>query len=112
MFFINKPNALYYYNKYLANSTFHKKYGFCVTVEVIFFLMYIINIHALDVRHKITVTGTGELLLNILGKCIADIDYDIMMELLMIAGHAISRMYMRIERTKPKKIYWLSSLPK
>ena len=61
------------------------------------------DIHDLEVRYNITVIGKQDFLLNLLGKCIADIDYNIMVEIWLIAGHAISSMYMRTERTKPKK---------
>ena len=45
----------------------------------------------------------GCLLYYLLGKCILDVDIDVMMEFWMIAGEAIHEMNMRSERTRHKE---------
>ena len=61
-----------------------------------------LDIAELEVRYNVVLTGSGVFLLCALGRQISDIDDCIMMEFWMITGNAISNMYVRTERTKPK----------
>ena len=61
-----------------------------------------LDIEILGLRYNVELVNTGELLLNLLGKPIPNVDIGIMMEFWMIAGKAISRMYARSEVSKPK----------
>ena len=61
------------------------------------------DLQALETRYNIPMVGNEDFLLILLGKCIPDVDYGIMMEIWSTSGQAISSMYMRVEETKPKK---------
>ena len=61
-----------------------------------------LDIAELEMRYNVVLTGSGVFLLCALGRQISDIDDCIMIEFWMITGNAISNMYVRTERTKPK----------
>ena len=60
----------------------------------------LLDIHNLECMYDVSIMGSGNPLLTLLGSARAEIDPCIMNKFWVIAGSAIHKMYMRIETAK------------